>query len=67
MDQNAELIGLLKSIINYIPLSSVSCNGNKCRELWCESCFCEETVAEELDKAEALFKKTKSIIESHKV
>ena len=36
------LVDALESIMGYIPLDVVHCRGDKCRELWCASCFGDE-------------------------
>ncbi len=51
-----ELLEALSRITSYVVTEAVeSCNGNKCRELWCAGCFGEETAEKTVsDAREAL-------------
>lgn len=44
-----ELLEALENIMGWIPAEPVECNGNKCRELYCVSCFGEDTAKETLE------------------
>ena len=41
-EQRDELIGALKGVLPFTATQPIRCHGDKCREVWCPSCFGEE-------------------------
>lgn len=56
----------LESIMGYVPLDVVHCRGDKCRELWCASCFDDEEAESYLVTAERHLKNAKSALTTYR-
>lgn len=47
----------------YIPTETVECHGDKCRQLWCVSCFGEEEAEREIERATLLAEEIRAMKE----
>lgn len=59
-----ELLEALNRLTSFVVTEVVeSCNGNKCRELWCEGCFGEETAERTVNEARDALTNARAVIE----
>lgn len=42
-ERERELVGLVRKLMFYIPTETLRCNGDKCRQPHCASCFGDDT------------------------
>jgi hypothetical protein len=64
--QRNELLKSLKSLIDWVPSETTQCRGDKCRELYCESCYGEKTAQETIDDLQQMVDKAKVAISNAK-
>lgn len=57
-----ELLEALKDIIKYVSGDTVECRGNKCRDLWCVSCYGEEEAGGAAEKSRNAIRKARDAI-----
>lgn len=60
-----EMLILFKKATNMYPTTETECNGYKCREPWCRSCYPEEDVNDFLEQAIEEYKQMKNLIKKH--
>ena len=61
-EQRDELIKSLESLIDWVPSETTQCRGDKCRELYCESCFGEKTAEKTIADLQQMVIKAKEAI-----
>ena len=58
-----DLLKALNAVLSYMVWDTLeSCNGNKCRNAWCEGCFGEESAQKTIEESRAAYAKARAAI-----